>query len=379
MIVYVYPADRYGCGHYRLAWPAMALKAQGHDVRLVWPSAREGIGADINSRTGKVVDVRLPAAVDPLGAGRDMPSDADVIVMQRVSQRNLSQAIPMMRAKGVAVVVDMDDDLTRIDPANPAFYGLGVKTGDVRHNWRNAHQACLDATLVTVSTPALLRVYAPHGRGVVLENRIPRSYLGVIHEDNVTFGWPGSVHSHPNDLQVIGPAAARLVRDGADYYGIGPDFAFAEGDGGLRRALGLEHDPKTTGNVDFDKWPNALAQLGVGLAPLADTEFNRAKSWLKPLELMASGVPWVASPRAEYERLQRLTKVGLLAKTPDDWYRKTRRLINEDGLRRDMSDAGREAAAGMTIEGNAWRWAQAWDAAVKLERVISSDGRILMT
>ncbi len=372
MIVYVYPADRFGCGYYRLIWPALALKAQGHDVRVVMPHAREGIGGDLDTRTGKLIDTRLPSPKDPFGLGRQLPSDADVIVMQRVSMLNLSQAIPMMRAKGVAVVVDMDDDLTKIDPANPAFYGLGTKTGDRRHNWRNAHQACLDATFVTVSTPALLKVYAPHGRGVVLENRIPQSYLEVKHVDSARFGWPGSVHSHPNDLQAIGPAAARLVREGGEYFGIGPSYGFTPGDGLLRRALGLDEDPETSGNVDFDEWPKALTHLGIGLAPLADTEFNRAKSWLKPLELMACGVPWVASPSAEYQRLHLLTGVGLMAKTPKDWYRQIKRLINDSDLRQEQSALGREVAWEHTIEGHAWRWLEAWESARKLQRQMTS-------
>lgn len=348
MIVYVYPADVYGCGSYRMIWPAMALRAQGHTVRLVMPHAREGIGGEMDSRTGELVDVHAPP-------------DADVVVLQRVSMSNMAKAVAMMRAKGIAVVIDMDDDLTKIDPNNPAFAAMHTKRGDVRHSWRNAHKACLDATLVTVSTPELLRVYAPHGRGVVIENRIPASYLDVAHSDSAAIGWPGSTHSHPFDLQVVGPAVARLAREGVEYLGIGP----AEG---LRQALGLEEDPPVTGSVDLDQWPHALAALGVGMAPLADTGFNAAKSWLKPLEMMACGVPWVASPRAEYARLAKLTQCGVLARTPKDWYRQLRRLVSDSSLRRDMSEAGRAAASEMTIEGNAWRWMQAWSDALSAQR-----------
>ena len=333
---------------YRLMWPAEALRAQGHEVRVVPPSARTGIGGDIDSRTGALVDVRIPA-------------DADVIVMQRVSLSNLSKAIRMVRAKGVAVVVDMDDDLTKIDPNNPAFYAMRTDSGDRRHNWRNAHQACLDATLVTVSTPALLPVYAPHGRGVVLDNYVPASYLQVPHTDSGVMGWPGSTHSHPFDVQEIGPAVARLLRDGHHYRGVGPAD-------GLRAALGLEADPDVTGSVELDEWPAALAQLGVGLAPLADTAFNAAKSRLKIVELSSVGVPWVASPRAEYVRFHQRTGVGLLAERPKDWHRQLKRLVTDPALRADQSAAGRAAMAVETIEGNAWRWWEAWEAALQVQR-----------
>jgi predicted Zn-dependent protease len=34
----VIPADEGGCGHYRLAWPAIALRNLGHDVTLAKPT-----------------------------------------------------------------------------------------------------------------------------------------------------------------------------------------------------------------------------------------------------------------------------------------------------------------------------------------------------
>lgn len=360
MIVYVYPADEFGCGRYRLSWPGQALKAAGHDVRVVEPSSRMGIGADIDSRTGRIVAPRLPTAASPLGR-KDLPPDADVIVMQRVSLANLGAAIPMIRARGIAVVVDMDDDLSKIDPSNPAFWGMRADTGDRRHNWVNAARACENATLVTVSTPALLRVYAPRGNGIVIENRIPESYLSVASPDSAVFGWPGSTHSHPQDLAEVGPAVARLVREGFEYYGVGPPD-------GLREALGLDDEPGVTGTVSMQRYPHELGQLGVGIAPLADTLFNAAKSWLKPLELMACGTPWVASPRVEYARLQSHTGVGLLAKDPRDWYRQIKRLLTNPALREDQAERGRAAAAERTIEGGAWRWLEAWERAVNLER-----------
>lgn len=351
MIVYVYPADTYACGHYRLIWPAQALRAQGVDVRVIMPNRREGIGGDIDTRTGQLTDIRIPG-------------DADVMVLQRVALDKMADAVSMIRAKGVAVVVDMDDDLTKIDPSNPAWWAMRTDgVGKMAHyNWRNAHQACLNATMVTVSTPALLKVYAPHGRGQVVENRIPAGYLDIWHQDSATMSWPGSVHSHPADLYAMGPAVARLMREGVPYRGVGP----AEG---LAKALGLAEDPPVTGSVDMDEWPLRLAEIGVGLAPLADTRFNDAKSWLKPLEMMACGAPFVASASPEYARLLKLApQAGLLATKPQDWYRKIKSLVTNAQLRREMSAVGRAAATNMTIEGNAWRWAEVWQSAMVAQR-----------
>ncbi len=361
MIVYVYPADAYGCGFYRLGWPGAALAAAGHQVRVSFPHEREGVGGAVDSRTGKLVNIQVPA-------------DADVVVLQRVAFAHMAQAVPMMRERGIAVVVDMDDDLTKIDPANPAFWGFKVDQGSRWHNLRNADAACRDATLVTVSTPALLKIYAPHGRGLVVENRVPARYLDVPRVDHGAIGWPGAVHTHPNDLEVVGPAVQRLVREGVRYLGAGAEYRFKPGDNGLRRALGIDDDVSeeafsTLGDVgELDRWPDAVAQLGVGMAPLADTGFNSAKSWLKALEMMACGVPWVGSPRAEYARLQRRTGVGLLARQPKDWYRLLKRLAGSEAERIEQSEAGRLAARDLTIEVGAWRWLEAWQHALNIQR-----------
>ncbi len=349
MIVYLYPADLHGCGFYRMLEPARVLRAAGLDVRVIEPNAREGIGGEVDSATGKLVAAQIPG-------------DADVIVMQRVSMSLLSEAIPLIRARGVAVVVDMDDDLSHIDPSNPAFLGLHPKLGRNRkHNWRYALDACMSATAVTTSTPELANRYAPHGRFTVLPNRIPAVYLEIHRVDSDVIGWPGSVHSHPMDLNQVGPAVARLQREGFRYRGVGSNV-------GLQEALGLDVEPESSGDVTLAGWAGAVATLGVGLAPLADTAFNAAKSWLKVLEMSAVGVPWVASPRVEYVRFSREHRVGLMAEKPRDWYRQMKRLTTSVELRAEQSALGRLAGAANTYEAHAWRWAEVWEAAMKLDR-----------
>jgi hypothetical protein len=340
----IYPADNAGCGRYRLIWVAEALKAQGHDVTIVWPSERAGINGGI-----------LP---DGTCAAVEAP-EADVIVMQRLSFRPIATAVPLLRAKGIAVVVDMDDDLSQIHPKHAAYLKYQPGSGGM-HTWENAAYACRMATMVTTSTPALQQVYAPHGRGAVLRNCVPARYLDVPRVDSDVIGWPGSVPSHPNDLQQVGNAVRRLVSQGHKFLGVGPVY-------GLQKALDLDSMPDATGNVSLDEWPNAVGALGVGMVPLEDSRFNAGKSWLKGIELAATGVPFVASPRDEYRHLHKLG-AGMLAAKPQHWYSMLRNLATNAALRQEMSEAGREVAAQHTIEGNAWRWMSAWEDALKLQR-----------
>ncbi|MBE4758292.1 hypothetical protein [Streptomyces caniscabiei] len=340
MKVIVYPADAFGCGSFRMRWPGEACAAAGHDVQVVEPKDRR-IRVVMEGHTVRdVLDV-----------------DADVVVLQRVTHAYMAQAVGVMRAKGITVVVDVDDDLSSIHPSNPAW--AVHRPGAGLHSWHNVALACRTASLVTVSTPALLDVYARHGRGHVLPNYLPDMYYGLPRVDSDTIGWPGSYHSHPNDPESVGGAVARLVDEGASFVMRGDST-------GAGRAFGLAADPPG-GAVPIEEWPRAVASLGIGIAPLADTKFNRAKSWLKPLEMSATGVPWVASPRAEYQRLHNLG-AGVLADRPRAWYRELKRLRESAALRQELSNTGRAVAGQLRLRDNAWRWQEAWARAYEMQR-----------
>lgn len=346
MVIYVLPADMYGCGWYRLIHVARVLIQQGHDVRIVPPSQRKGIKGTTDQH-GNLVDISAPP-------------DADVMVFQRVTHKQIADGFPILRRRGIAVVIDIDDHLDRIDPRNPAWAALHpAQTG--RHSWVTAAQACAAATMVTVSTPALLKPYAPDGNGVVLPNMVPAEYLSIPRHDTPVFGWGGSMHSHPGDLQVMGDAPARLMREGGLMRVVGPAD-------GVRDALGLPFDPDATGSLPIDRWALGLSTLGVGVAPLADTVFNGAKSRLKMVEYASVGVPVVFSPRADYLKLHRETGIGIPADKPKAWYREVRRLVEDAGARAQESARVREAVAALTYEVNAWKWLEVWEEALKRQR-----------
>lgn len=326
-----------------MIWVAKELKKQGHNIEIIWPAQRDNFLKGELDKNGKIVGVQIPG-------------DADVIVLQRVTNNYLAQAIKHITAKGVAVVIDMDDDLSSIHPENPAFEYLRPGKGK-EHTWENARQACMDATIVTVSTPALLKRYAPHGRGTVLYNMVPGPFLTIPHADSATVGWGGSTHSHPNDLPILGTPVSQWLQDGITFKTVGPPDRVTE-KLGLRRGIEIE----SSGPIPINRYPLKLTEIGIGVAPLADTGFNAAKSWLKPLEYAAVGVPCVASPRAEYTRLNKLG-VGLLAKNSREWYTAVKFLVDNPAARVELAEKGRSVVAELTVEKQAWRWLEAWASA----------------
>jgi len=342
-------------GHYRLIWPADTLKRMGHDI-VIMPPVREA-GFLIKMEMGddgveRLIDVQVP------------PS-ADVVVLQRASHRRQRELIQFLRAKGVAVVVDMDDDMSSIHPDNVAFHAY-------RHNdrtdysWKWALESAKVATLVTTSTTALQKVYAAHGRGVVLDNYVPEATLSYDKPETGCFGWAGTTLSHPNDLQVTGDTVRRMTGEGHPFRVVGGDVK-------VKQNLRLTEDPVCTGTVDLQYWIRTMGEtMDVGMVPLAATSFNTAKSRLKGIECMAAGVPWVASPRAEYRRLNKESGCGFLADTPKQWYAHLTRLMTDDVLRKEQAEAGKEYMQTQTYQAKAWLWAEAWTRAVEIQRGSSS-------
>jgi glycosyltransferase involved in cell wall biosynthesis len=86
-----------------------------------------------------------------------------------------------------------------------------------------------------------------------------------------------------------------------------------------------------------------LRSFDVGLMPLFDGPFERAKAGFKLIEYLAVGVAAVASPvGVNREICGEDESRGLLAATPDEWREKIERLIADADLRRRLGQAGRE-------------------------------------
>ena len=289
-----------------------------------------------------------------------VPRGADVIVLQRVAHSLHAQVITLLRKKGVAVVIDMDDDLTCIHRNNKAWMNYHPKS-NTPYSWRNAEQACRDATLVTVSTAPLLKVYAKHGRGLIIDNYVPQSNLDIAVEQGDAFGWAGTTLSHPADLSVCGRLVQQLVDDGYKFRVIGPKSE-------VKAQLKLTQEPDYTGIIKIQDWAAETARLKVAMAPLEISPFNNAKSRLKAIEAASVGVPWVASPRQEYRRFHRESGSGLLADTPKDWYKSIKQLMDDEPLRKELGERGREYMRTQTIEANAHLWLDAWTQAYEFEQ-----------
>jgi glycosyltransferase involved in cell wall biosynthesis len=341
MRVYVFPADVAGCGHQRLIRPAETLRALGHDVSVFKPGEQDHFPITIFER-GMMRSLTLD--IDEF--------DADVVVIQRPLDWKWQYVIPKLKAMGVKVIADLDDDLTAIRVGH-AMWGTVDPINNRDQNWNHLKKAMLQADTVTVSTPALAKRFGRSGSTIVIPNCVPESYLNVTADrsDRLVVGWTGSVATHPHDLNVLGPSLPEVARTVPfEWRVVGSGY-------GIRSVTGME--PSVVSYVPIDEYIHEVARFDVGVVPLALHPFNEAKSWLKGLEMSSVGVPFVASATSPYLELV-AHGAGMIADRPKHWSAMLRRLLTDEPFRADMSAAGREVARLWTFEANAWRWEEAW-------------------
>ncbi len=335
MKVFGLPADDSACGAYRVAYPLAAAATLGIDTHVAQPAWPQ------HKASGEV-----PVSLHP--------EDADVIIAHRPSYPALVEELARLQCQGYALIVDVDDDLEHGHADHP--WTRGERGLLARQSQK---RACDMADIVTASTQPLADLYAPHGRAFVLRNRVPAAMLTMPREsDGRTLGWAGLASGHPGDLPVTAGAIADVLEgSGWTFKVIGP----AED---VREQLGLTTAPTATGGLTLQAYQRELGTLDVGIVPLADTPFNRSKSWLKGVESLARGVPFVASALPEYLALA-AQGGGLIANTPADWRRHLGHLMRDEPLRCEQATAGRALIEEHhTYERRAADWCEAWQHAV---------------
>ncbi len=344
MKVAVFPAADDACGRYRMHWPAKALQSQGLDVEIKDPHAKSKYVMAKSPFGPRVVDLV------------DEP-DYDVAVFQRTTRRTVVEIMEVLQKKGVAVVVEVDDGISWLPLHNPARKSWDPFTSP-DENWLWVEKACRMADWVTVTTKALADFYAPHGRVSILPNYVPKWYTEVPKtetSDRPVIGWAGMATTHAGDLRVAGDAlmmAAAMVD--ARIRIVGPSE-------GVSERLPIK-EVEITGFVDHVRYVTEMAKFDIGIAPLQMNRFNKqGKSWLKMLEMSAVGVPAIGSPSEDYLRLYGLG-LGSIAETPSDWTTEITALALSPEWREERGQSARQYVKdNLTIENNAYKWAEAWN------------------
>lgn len=328
------------CALYRCYLPGRVLYHQGYDVEI-----KVDIQTIFNASTNEAIDVE---------------PQHDVIVLSRPMDNRMLKILHLLQDRGVAVVVEIDDNTKRIQPTHSSWKQLQPQHSP-DYNWKFLEEAAKAADWVTVTTPALAEEFGKHGRVSILPNYIPERYLSIRPDKERVIGWGGAISVHPQDLNVMGGAISNITREF--------ELTFRHiGTGDATKALGL--DEKYLQKMPWQPiadYPTEVAKFFVGVVPLQQNDFNDSKSWLKGIEYAALGVPFVAAPTPEYRRLHK-RGAGLLAARPREWQSRLSELLTSQNRWMEVREAGIEAAKELTYEQHAWRWMEAWEQALKHRR-----------
>ena len=320
--ILVHPADREGCGEYRIISPMRALNRAG--MTQGWETMR----------------LFEPAEMQRM--------DPDVLVVQRQMEWPQIEAIERHgRYHRAFRVFEIDDLITNL-PVKSVHKKQMHK--DIAKRFRKAAGLC---QRLVVATEPLAQAYAGFADEVVVcPNHVEGARWGHLQPARAErarprVGWAGGV-GHTGDLELI----ADVVRDTAKdvdwvFFGMCPDSL---------KGVVKEFHP----GVPLDQYAAKLAALDLDLAvaPLEDNPFNDAKSHLRLLEYGILGYPVICSDLAPYQGDFPVTRV---ANRYRDWLRAIREAVSDRDALRAQGDALRDKVrAEWVLEDHLDRWMKAW-------------------
>jgi glycosyltransferase involved in cell wall biosynthesis len=301
--------------------------ARDHEVQLLLPS--DGVR---ESHGGAVERVRYFGghaacyAVRLRELHRVLPRFDGVLVQRGAYPMGPGAVVgPIVRFDG-QVVFDLDDavfatspDLARRGRATRWLYGP-----------QQAARLVARADAVVVSTDAVGDCLPGARRPDAVLPTIPdpaRCELAVHAERRpVLIGWAGNA-GNLSYLDAIAPALAALRERGA-----------AE--------LEVVSSRPWPGSTRFVPWrleqeAGVFSRHDIGIMPLPDTPYTRAKAGFKLLQYMAAGLPVVASPVGANVEIVERSQAGMLASSPAEWERALGRLAGDVELRAELGRRGR--------------------------------------
>jgi glycosyltransferase involved in cell wall biosynthesis len=320
--IYGWAADHNGCGQYRVGLPMWALGRLGHEARAF-----------------TVLE-------------EDVPEDADVVVGQLMYDAHRAEVwseLAQRSGRRPVLVLEIDDDVWNVHKSNTTAVKLG--SPEVLARLENSLRI---ADAVTVTTPHLAEVVSRFNEHVyVLPNCIDLSLITYERPKaaRLTIGWAGG-SSHANDFASTSGMLRQFLRHHpeVDMHFVGQDY---------RKVIRLPNTRWSNWNRNLVEYLHTL-DFDIGIAPIAYHVFNKSKSDIKVLEYAALGIPVVASDFGPYAASVQHGETGFLVKRPHEWAGYLNQLVSDPQLRAEMSINAKLWASTRTVQGNAWRWEQAY-------------------
>jgi len=235
------------------------------------------------------------------------------------------------------MIMDTDDNVRHVRPSNPGYQGY--QPGAEALHWNKvAFAKVFDA--ITVSTDNLKEFHKKeHPKIYVLPNSIDFTHFNLegkkSTDGKIRIDFNGS-GSHYESMMIIKKPIIEIMKKYDNVLFSIPKIFKSH----------FEDVPKEIlDRMTFYPWmklkdfPKDMAErsVDIGLAPLADNNFNRAKSNLRWMEYSALKIPVICSPVEAYKCVED-GKTGLVAKEREQWYNSIEKLILNESLRKKLAE-----------------------------------------
>lgn len=288
--------------------------------------------------------------------------DPEVVWMQRLMHAGVSANMTVARRNGQVIINDLDDWYWGLSSTNRAFFNTHPKYSP-NININHYKETLSNSDLVTVSTPYLAertKQFLGRTMMMVIPNYVDLARFPIYEHtdtDVPLVGWAGSTAHRSRDLETIAGVVRPMVERGEiRLHHLGHHEKYTS----VASLVGLPDDVVTTYPLcNHEDYPKGF-QFDVGIVPLNDLPFNRAKSDIKGLEYTACGIPFVAQNLDAYMQLRTSLGIGRTAKRPVDWIRHLNAL-RSPSARREEGEANREAVKARDISVGAQLHQQIFD------------------
>jgi hypothetical protein len=230
----------------------------------------------------------------------DILKTSDLIIWQRQYAPESLVINRQLRKMGIPTIFHCDDNVWEIPPGNPAK--SSYMPGSPEINRFELLMSSCDA--VTTSTPYLKELCSRFNRNVhILRNLVEPKIADFKHpgRDNpeeVRIGWTGTPH-HFDDIRIIEWSIKELWNLYKNVKFVFMGFSPVDKSillNNINRWEYYEFVPvdafyPSLANLDFD----------IGLAPLEDNRFNKAKTGRKAQEYAVLSIPMVLAPLSPYK------------------------------------------------------------------------------
>lgn len=277
---------------------------------------------------------------------------ANIVIMEMLTSHAM---VENCKAQGAKVIYEADDVV---------LDAYGRERKNLMHVDKNFRSSAIEtirkADALTVATPAMKKNYEQYTDApiyvlpILMDYDIygePAAYeMPKRNTDEIRIGWFGG-KGHFEDLKMVLPALKEVIKRDkrvkfvyCGYGGMESDSLamFQHWGEDVLKEIPRERREFVPG-VPEDFWPqkHRFMDLDIGIAPLIDDYFNRAKCVTKWYEYSALGIPTVASPTI-YGKVIEHGKTGLIANDTKEWTNHLLALVQDENLRKKIGTAAAE-------------------------------------